>query len=364
LNTSDASAGSAGGWTEPRPSRVTVCLQNETPKDLRAEPPLLSVSGLTVQFDTPAGIVRAVQDVSFDLWRNDILAIVGESGSGKSVTALAIMKLVPSPPGRYVGGKAVISGVDMMTLGPRELETVRGSRIGMIFQNPRAALNPSFTIATQLIETLRHHRKLSREQARREAIRMLREVGFADPERVATSYSHQLSGGMCQRIGIALSLACKPEILIADEPTTALDVVVQARMLLMLKQVHRHGGLPIIMITHDFGVVRALANRVIVMYAGRIQETGSVEAVLTQPQHPYTQALIQSVPDTDLRKERLYQVKGQPPDLLRLPRGCKFADRCEYTMDICRIREPDLVSAPNGAKVRCHLVSAAGSASE
>jgi peptide/nickel transport system ATP-binding protein len=312
---------------------------------------------LKVYFDTPAGVLKAVDDVSFDLRQDDILAIVGESGSGKSVTALSIMKLVPSPPGRYVGGKAMMGGTDLMTLDAAGLESVRGARIAMIFQNPRAALNPSFAIRTQLVETLRrHNRKLNPAEAEKIMLAMLREVGFADPARVAASYPHQLSGGMCQRIGIALGLACNPRILIADEPTTALDVVVQARILLMLKQIHRDRRLPIILITHDFGVVRALANRVIVMYAGRIQEAGPVDAVLRRPQHPYTKALIQSVPDPTRRVQRLYQVSGQPPDLLYLPSGCKFADRCDSVMDVCHATEPPLFAAPTGARVRCHLL--------
>lgn len=321
---------------------------------------VLSVTGLRVHFETPAGVIKAVDDICFDLWRDDILAIVGESGSGKSVTALSIMKLVQSPPGRYVGGKAVMSGIDLMALGQSDLESIRGSRIAMIFQNPRAALNPSFTIRTQLVETLRRHHKLAQTAAKHRAIGMLREIGFVDPERVAASYPHQLSGGMCQRIGIALSMACNPEILIADEPTTALDVVVQAKILMMLKRVHRERRLPIILITHDFGVVRALANRVIVMYAGRIQEAGPVDVVLRHPQHPYTRALIQSVPDPTARLERLYQVRGQPPDLLSLPRGCKFVNRCDFAMEVCRRTEPVLLDALYGAKVRCHLASTNG----
>ena len=270
------------------------------------------------------------------------------------------MKLVQSPPGRYVGGKAVMGGVDLMALGQSDLEQVRGSRIAMIFQNPRAALNPSFSIGTQVVETLCRHHRLTRSTARNEAIGMLREVGFVDPARVAASYPHQLSGGMCQRIGIALSMACDPEILIADEPTTALDVVVQAKILMMLKRVHRERRLPIILITHDFGVVRALANRVIVMYAGRIQEMGPVDGVLRHPQHPYTRALIQSVPDATARVERLYQVRGQPPDLLSLPRGCKFVERCDYAMETCRTTEPALLDSKNDAAVRCHLVAMSG----
>ncbi|MEX0807369.1 MAG: ABC transporter ATP-binding protein [Dongiaceae bacterium] len=318
--------------------------------------PALSVQNLRIYFETPAGTVRAVDDVSFDLGRRDVLAIVGESGSGKSVTAQSIMKLVPSPPGRYVSGSAMMDGTDLMALSPRELVAMRGRKLAMIFQNPRAALNPSFTIRNQMVETLRrHNRSLTAADAEQQIVATMRRVGFADPLRVAASYPHQLSGGMCQRIGIALAFACNPEILIADEPTTALDVVVQARILHLLKRAHEERQLPIIVITHDFGMVRALANRVIVMYAGRIQEVGDVDQVLERPMHPYTKALIASVPDPERATKRFFQVRGQPPDLLRLPRGCKFADRCDLAMDICRGTEPPLAVAADGSGVRCHL---------
>ena len=321
--------------------------------------PALSVRNLRTFFDTPAGTVKAVDDVSFDLGPRDILAIVGESGSGKSVTALSIMKLIPSPPGRYVSGSATIDGIDLMSLSPRQLVAMRGRKLAMIFQNPRAALNPSFTIRSQLIETLhRHQPDLNPVEAEQQIMATMRTVGFSDPKRVAASYPHQLSGGMCQRIGIALAFACNPEILIADEPTTALDVVVQARILHLLKRAHEERGLPIICITHDFGMVRAIANRVIVMYAGRIQEAGDVDTVLERPKHPYTQALIASVPDPERATGRFFQVRGQPPDLLRLPRGCKFADRCDQATDLCRSVEPPLLFAADGSGVRCHLYPA------
>jgi peptide/nickel transport system ATP-binding protein len=320
---------------------------------------VLSVRNLRTHFDTPAGVVKAVDDVSFDLHRDDILAIVGESGSGKSVTALSIMKLVATPPGRYVSGTAIIDGIDLMALEARDLMRVRGSKLAMIFQNPRAALNPSFTIRTQLLETLRWHDP-ARRQADERLARMLRSVGFSDPERVARSYPHQLSGGMCQRIGLALAFACDPEVLIADEPTTALDVLVQAKILHLLSRIHHQHQLPIILITHDFGVVRAIATRVIVMYAGKIQETGTVDQILTHPQHPYTRALIASVPDPERVTASFYQIRGQPPDLLHLPRGCKFADRCDHVMAVCRGVEPGMSPSPSGSTVRCHLFSGAG----
>jgi peptide/nickel transport system ATP-binding protein len=323
-----------------------------------ADTVVLRVRNLRTYFDTPAGQIKAVDDVSFDLNRRDILAIVGESGSGKSATVLSLMKLIPSPPGRYVSGTAQIDDVDVMTLGSRQLVGIRGAKLAMIFQNPRAALNPSFTIRTQLLETLRrHHRRLARAQAEQYILRMMRDVGFADPRRVLESYPHQLSGGMCQRIGLALAFACDPEILIADEPTTALDVVVQAKILHLLSRVHSERELPMIVITHDFGVVRAIASRVVVMYAGKIQEAGEVEQILNRPQHPYTRALIASVPDPERHTARFAQIRGQPPDLLRLPRGCTFADRCDHAMPVCREVEPELLLTAEGACVRCHLYS-------
>jgi oligopeptide/dipeptide ABC transporter ATP-binding protein len=320
--------------------------------------PILSVQGLKTFFDTPAGIVNAVDDVSFDLASKEILAIVGESGSGKTVTAQSILKLVPAPPGRYAGGKILIDGFDLLSKSELELEKIRGQRISMIFQNPRAALNPSFTVSTQLVETIRRHDpSISRVSAKNRMLELLSSVDFPDPKRVAASYPHQMSGGMCQRVGIALSIACEPEILIADEPTTGLDVLVQATILLLLKREHTRRKLPIILITHDLGVVRALATRVIVMYAGKIQEEGSADAVLSNPQHPYTKALINAVPHSRHSGRRLSQIKGQPPDLLKLPAGCSFSDRCQVAAPMCSASKPDLHLSPSGSKVRCHLFS-------
>lgn len=319
----------------------------------------LSVQNLKTYFHTPAGILKSVDGVDFELYPNDILAIVGESGSGKSVTAQSIMKLVPTPPGEYVSGTVSLLDKDITALDEASMQSVRGRRIGMIFQNARAALNPSFTIGYHLIETLKRHshssNSKSRQQTEKEAEFLLREVGFADPQRINTSYPHQLSGGMCQRIGIALCLACNPEIIIADEPTTALDVIVQAIVLRKLRQIHLERSVPIILITHDFGVARYLANRVIVMYAGKIQEQGEVEKVLSNPAHPYTKALIRSVPDRAECTDRLYQIAGQSPNLMNLPPGCSFAERCEHSTPYCRSRPPDLLPASDGSMVRCHL---------
>ena len=327
-----------------------------SPPHETADDAALSVHNLKTYFYTPSGVVKAVDDVSFELSRSDILAIVGESGCGKSVTGLSIMKLIPVPPGRYVDGSVMLDGTDLMTLNDHQMQSFRGQRVAMIFQNPRASLNPAFTVRAQMIETLRRHdASLSKSRAEDELVAMLREAGFPDPERVAASYPHQLSGGMCQRVSFALSMACKPDILIADEPTTALDVLVQATILLLLKRAHQEQGLAIVLITHDFGVVRAMASRVIVMYAGKVQEQGPAETVLANAQHPYTKALIDSVPNPDEPKQRLYQIPGQPPDLSRLPKGCSFAERCSSVMPVCRSRDPQLLPTPSGSLARCHL---------
>jgi oligopeptide/dipeptide ABC transporter ATP-binding protein len=320
------------------------------------EAPVLAVQNLRTYFFTPSGVVKAVDDVSFNVYRDDVLAIVGESGSGKSVTALSTMKLVPIPPGRYVSGQIMIDGVDILSLPDHQLQEVRGARISMIFQNPRAALNPSFTLLRQLTETIRQHdRSISKKEVAARALNLLGEAGISDPAQVAESYPHQVSSGMCQRVGLALSMACDPELLIADEPTTMLDAGVQAKILMMLKREHTERHLPIILITHDFGVVRALAKRIIVMYAGMIQEEGAAEMIITQPQHPYTKALILSVPNPDNPVRRLFQIAGQPPDLSRLPRGCSFAERCDSVMPRCRNDRPGFYRSPTGSFVRCHL---------
>jgi oligopeptide/dipeptide ABC transporter ATP-binding protein len=321
-----------------------------------AESAVLTVRNLRTYFFTPSGVVKAVDDVSFNVYRDDVLAIVGESGSGKSVTALSTMKLVPIPPGRYVSGQIMIDGVDILSLPDQQLQEIRGARISMIFQNPRAALNPSFTLLRQLTETIRQHdRSISKKEVAARALTLLREAGISDPAQVAGSYPHQVSSGMCQRVGLALSMACDPELLIADEPTTMLDAGVQAKILMMLKREHTERHLPIILITHDFGVVRALAKTIIVMYAGMIQEEGPAELIITNPQHPYTKALILSVPDPDKPTRRLFQIAGQPPDLSRLPRGCSFAGRCDSVMPQCQNEKPGFNRSPTGSFVRCHL---------
>lgn len=317
---------------------------------------VLSVRNLRTAFLTPAGIAKAVDDVSFSVRESEILAIIGESGSGKTVTALSLMKLVQSPPGRYLGGSIEIDGKNILALDETALEDVRGRVIGMIFQNPRASLDPSFTAESQLVETLlRHQPALGRDAARARAREALVEVGFGDADRVLNSYPHQLSGGMCQRVGLAMALACNPKLLIADEPTTALDVGVQAKILLLLKNRSRDTGLPIVIITHDMGVVRAIATRVLVMYGGHVQEEGPVDAVLAEPFHPYTQALIGAISDPDAKNEERSHIRGEPPNLLAPPPGCRFAPRCDKALARCHRELPAWLTPEPGRFVRCHL---------
>jgi oligopeptide/dipeptide ABC transporter ATP-binding protein len=316
---------------------------------------LLEVQNLSVDFDATAGPVRAVDDVSFSLDRDQILGVVGESGSGKSVTAQAIMKLVPRPPGKYAQGKIIFQDRDLLVLREKDMRRVRGDRISMIFQNPRAALNPSFTIGAQFVEAVREHLELNRENMKTRALKAMSDVGFADPQRVLESYPHQLSGGMCQRVGIAIAMATDPDLLIADEPTTALDVIAQMTVLATLRRLHESRRMPIILISHDFGIIGAIATHVLVMYAGQVQEEGAVDDVLSRPAHPYTRGLIDSIPDPARKKQRLHQIDGQPPNLARLPSGCRFADRCSCAFSRCRSEAPTLWRTTAGSRARCHL---------
>jgi len=326
------------------------------PRDM-ASSPTLDVRGLRMGFSTPGGIVVAVEDVSLSVGSGEVLAIIGESGSGKTVTAMAIARLIASPPGLYLGGEVLLGETDVLDLDERAMENVRGRRIGTIFQNPRASLDPSFTVATQLTETLRRHDPdLGRAGARAAALVALRQVGFPDAERVMTSYPHQLSGGMCQRIALAMALACRPEVLIADEPTTALDVGVQARILMLLKRRARETGLPIIIITHDIGVVAAMATRVLVMYGGHMQEAAPADDLLARPLHPYTRALIAAVPDPDAPVGVMAFIEGEPPNLADPPPGCRFAPRCPQAEARCHATLPDWREVAPGRSVRCHLV--------
>jgi peptide/nickel transport system ATP-binding protein len=319
----------------------------------------LDISELKIWFDTPVGPLRAVDNVSLSVREGEIVALVGESGSGKSVTALAALKLISTPPGRFVSGAVTLNGQDILSMSEQDLESIRGTSAAMLFQNPRGSLDPSFTIEEAFLETLALHRpEMNKTECMQYIEQGLRQVGFNDWQRIAASYPHQLSGGMCQRVSLAITFACHPSLLIADEPTTALDVGIQAKVLYLLRQLNRDHHLPILLITHDFGVVKAIAHRVVVMYAGHVQEEGAVEEVLASPQHPYTQALIRSVPDNVSDDESLYQIPGTPPNLVDPPAGCRFADRCDRVMDHCRTTLPALEKISETRAVRCHLITA------
>jgi peptide/nickel transport system ATP-binding protein len=317
--------------------------------------PLLAIRDLVTEFRTDRGTVRAVDGVSFEIPLRGTLGVVGESGCGKSVTALSIMRLVASPPGRIASGHIVYAGKDLLALPLDEMRAIRGNRIAMIFQEPMTSLNPVYTVGDQVGEAVRLHQKKSKAEARKVAIEMLRIVGIPSPEERVDNYPHQLSGGMRQRVMIAMALACKPDLLIADEPTTALDVTIQAQILDLLKSLQRELGMSILLITHDLGVVAETCDEVIVMYAGRIVERAPTGELFAQPRHHYTAGLLRSVPvygDTE-HDTRLQEIKGMVPALWDLPEGCKFADRCPAVQPKCREVEPPLVQL-GATQARCH----------
>jgi oligopeptide transport system ATP-binding protein len=301
--------------------------------------PLLTVNHLRAAFHTRAGVVRAVQDVSFHIERGETLGIVGESGSGKSVTCFSIMGLLPQPPGRIEGGQAVFDGTDLLALSPRELNKYRGRRISIIFQDPMTSLNPYLRIEAQLIEPLLIHEKIGRAAARRRALDMLAEVGIPDPVQRIRMYPHEFSGGMRQRVMIAMALITKPDLLIADEPTTALDVTVQAQILDLMKKMRQELGMAILLVSHDLGVVSGFCDRVMVMYAGRVMESARTADLFYETKHPYTRALQKSIPALQVKGRELYTIAGAPPDLLRPLPGCPFAPRCDYVVDSCKREE-------------------------
>jgi oligopeptide/dipeptide ABC transporter ATP-binding protein len=308
--------------------------------------PLLSVRNLRTVFDLGGGQVsKAVDDVSFDLNPGEILGIVGESGSGKSITALTIMGLLPKPPARVAGGQILFEGRDLLTCPPKELRRIRGGAISMIFQEPMTSLNPVFTIGDQLTETIRAHEKIGNEACRKRAIEMLDKVGIASAQKRLSDYPHQLSGGMRQRVMIAMAIACNPKLLIADEPTTALDVTIQSQILYLLMSLRRDLGMAVVMITHNMGVVAEFADRVMVMYAGRAVEQAPVEALFGSPRHPYTRGLLDSIPVIEDERERLATIPGSLPDPRNLPPGCRFEPRCSFAADLCRARLPELTPA-------------------
>jgi oligopeptide transport system ATP-binding protein len=311
-------------------------------------PPLLEILDLHTEFRTGAGVVRAVDGVSYNVGAGETVAVVGESGSGKSVTALSVLRLIPDPPGRITAGSVIFAGRDLLSLSEPEMREIRGGEIGMVFQEPMTSLNPVLTIGRQITETLEQHRGLDRKAAVQRAEALLVQVGIAEPARRLKQYPHQLSGGMRQRVMIAIALACDPKLIIADEPTTALDVTIQAQILELMKALTRDRGIALIIITHNLGVVARYADRVNVMYAGRIVECGPAAEVYHDPRHPYTVALLRSVPRLDRpRQARLDPVEGQPPDLTRLDAGCAFRPRCRLADESCAAARPDLLPVGN-----------------
>jgi peptide/nickel transport system ATP-binding protein len=314
--------------------------------DVSLEETVLDVTGLQTVFFTNSGLFRAVDDVSFTVRRGETLAIVGESGCGKSVTALSIMRLVPNPPGRIVGGSVMLEGNDLLCLDESEMRKIRGNRISMIFQEPMTSLNPVIRIGDQITEAVRLHRSMNQKEAWKLAVEMLRLVRIPVPERRALEYPHQLSGGMRQRAMIAMALACRPALLIADEPTTALDVTIQAQILALVLELQKELGMGLILITHDLGVVAQTAQRVIVMYAGKKVEEADVETLFASPRHPYTRGLMASIPTVPSlsakENARLVEIPGMVPSLTNLPKGCAFAPRCGLAIARCREEYPPL----------------------
>ena len=318
--------------------------------------PILSVQGLRTEFRTPDYHVRAVDGLSYDLRAGRTLAVVGESGSGKSVHALSILGLLPTPPGRVVGGRILYRGRDLLTMPAEGLRALRGDRIAMIFQEPMTSLNPVMRVGEQIAESVLLHKGVSREAAAARAAELLGKVGIPSPEKRARDYPHQFSGGMRQRAMIAMALACNPDILIADEPTTALDVTIQAQILELMKSLQSEFKMALVLITHNIGVVAEMADDVVVMYAGRAVEKASVQEIFKSPKHPYTRALLGSVPSIYVRKERLSTIPGQPPDLGDARQGCPFAPRCSEALARCRSEDPPAFALDGGRMSNCWLV--------
>ncbi len=322
-----------------------------------ASAPLLDVQGLTTTFNTPTGPVAAVDEVSFSVDRAEVLGLVGESGCGKSVTSLSVMRLVVDPPGRIVGGRVLFDGEDLLTLPEKAMRRVRGNRISMIFQEPMTALNPVFTVGNQIAEGLRLHQGLSKRDAMEQAVELLSQVGIPSPELRVRDYPHQLSGGMRQRVMIAMAIGCRPDLLFADEPTTALDVTIQAQILALLAGLKERIGMGLVLISHDLGVIAEVADRVSVMYAGRVVESASTVELFAHAAHPYTRGLLASLPRGDGagHGERLVAIPGVVPPLAELKPGCKFRDRCGDAFAACDGQEPPLISLSGDHQVRCYL---------
>ena len=318
--------------------------------------PIIEVKNLKTYFKTDAGIAHAVEDVSFDVYPGETLGIVGESGCGKSVTALSIMRLVAQPPGYYAGGEILFNGESILDMPKNKIQKIRGNKISMIFQEPMTSLNPVFTCGDQIMESIILHQKLSEKEAKEKAIEMLKLVGIPSPERRVQEYPHQLSGGMRQRVMIAMALSCNPSVLIADEPTTALDVTIQAQILELIEKLQKEMGLAVMMITHDLGVIAEICDRVIVMYAGQIQEIATVHELFNNPLHPYTQALMESIPKINQEVDKLKTLPGMVPSLLELGDGCRFCNRFNDNECPCAgtKENQDLIEYKVGHFVRCN----------
>ncbi|ALS79352.1 MULTISPECIES: ABC transporter ATP-binding protein [Planococcus] len=317
---------------------------------------ILDVKGLQTTFFTDDGEIPAVDNVDFHIREGEVLGIVGESGCGKSVTSLSIMGLVPSPPGKITNGEILFQDKDLTKLSEKEMRGIRGNDIAMIFQEPMTSLNPLFTIGNQLREAIKIHKKdWSKKQVQERAIEMMNLVGLPRPEGLMKEYPHQLSGGMRQRVMIAMALLCDPKVLIADEPTTALDVTIQSQILKLIKNLNERLNTAVLLITHDLGVVAETCERVVVMYAGKVVEEGPVHTIFNDPQHPYTKGLLESVPDMRFKKERLYSIPGNVPKPGAIKTGCKFAARCEFAFDRCTVENPELYQTAEDHQTRCFL---------
>jgi oligopeptide/dipeptide ABC transporter ATP-binding protein len=317
--------------------------------------PILRIEDLRIWFKTRTSDVRAVDGVDLEILPGEVLGLVGESGSGKSVTARAIMRLVPMPPGRQVSGRMLFHGEDLAALPEREMEDLRGGKISMIFQDPMTFLNPLFTAGDQVAEAIRRHQHLDRRSARNEVLRLFRQVGISSPETRYDAYPHQLSGGLRQRVMIAMALSSKPELLIADEPTTALDVTIQAQILALLRELQQEYGLSILLITHDLGVVAEMCDRVAVMYAGRIVEQAPIETLFDHPEHPYSLGLMNAMPRPDLAGIAPQPMEGAPPDMANPPSGCRFHPRCPYRQQVCTEVLPDSLLVAPAHEAACHF---------
>ena len=328
---------------------------------MSTQPSILQVENIVTRFRTQDGLVHAVNGISFDLKKGELLGIVGESGSGKSVTMMSLLKLLPMPPAEIVSGKAHFEGQDLIQLDTKQLRKIRGGKIGFIFQDPMTSLNPVLTVGYQLAEPMREHLGMSRKKARKRSAELLELVGIPMAENRLNDYPHQFSGGMRQRVMIAIALACDPKVLIADEPTTALDVTIQAQILDIVKRLRKELGMAIIWITHDLGVIASLADRVAVMYGGFIVEEAPVEEIFANPKHPYTQGLLKTLPNLEGdRSERLETIIGQPPDLHNKPESCPFAPRCSNTFERCLQENPSLINRGQNHKVACWWNSDSG----